>query len=123
MRIADKPTVDSGVEDGIKWITLVSPIPPAMNGYVQLPPDHPWRVADLAEQFAKIHGGITYGPDGDGWIGFDTLHSGDRWPGGLFEKFPRAQWHNDWTPALVAEEARDLARQVAEALAEDEAMR
>ena len=25
----------------------------------------------------EAHGGVTYGPDADGWVGFDTAHAGD----------------------------------------------
>lgn len=28
----------------------------------------------------EAHGGLTYGPDEEGWIGFDTGHAWDDWP-------------------------------------------
>lgn len=55
------------------------------NGYVSLPPDHPYHGADYDEIPVDVHGGITYGDaDGEDWkVGFDTAHSGDtsvNWP-------------------------------------------
>lgn len=46
-------------------------------GYVKLPADHPWRRLDADNIPVDVHGGITYGPDNDGWIGFDTMHPCD----------------------------------------------
>lgn len=52
-------------------------------GYVQLP----LRLRGLWQWFGDIpydlfdaHGGLTYGVDAGGWIGFDTAHAGDYWP-------------------------------------------
>lgn len=42
------------------------------TGYTQLP-----TVDDYAFTNAPVYGGITYGPDNDGWIGFDTMHNQD----------------------------------------------
>lgn len=75
------------------------------NGYVQLPPGHVER--EFAEAYAEVkrqdheadpdplfpwyipsgydaisaetHGGLTYGPDEQGWVGFDTSHACDDW--------------------------------------------
>jgi hypothetical protein len=40
-----------------------------------------------------VHGGLTYGPDADGWVGFDTSHAGDDWPNEEIAKYvqPRSQ--------------------------------
>lgn len=51
----------------------------AYNGYVKLLEDHPYRHADYDDIPVHCHGGLTYGPDDDGWVGFDTLHAGDVW--------------------------------------------
>lgn len=55
----------------------------AVNGYVLLPDGHPWRELDLCgedwERGPEVHGGITFGPDDTGWIGFDTAHAWDYW--------------------------------------------
>ncbi len=56
----------------------------AYNGYVSLPPDHPWHGLDYEDIPMDIHGGLTYSDiEGARWvIGFDTCHWGDtaqRW--------------------------------------------
>lgn len=51
-------------------------------GYVQLPPPlrHVWSWYDeIPYEEIEAHGGLTYGVDGAGWIGFDTSHLGDYW--------------------------------------------
>lgn len=62
-----------------------------LNGYVQLPAGHPdlFFMQTMQEVFdhpsaydyasVPVHGGWTYGPDVQGWIGFDTLHGSDYW--------------------------------------------
>lgn len=80
----------------------------SFNGYCQLPMSHPDRIiAEAYNDFEhndpdrrdrrswtlrpesnvgydilqdiEIHGGLTYGPDDEGWLGFDTGHAGDDW--------------------------------------------
>lgn len=65
------------------------------NGYVGLPPEHPWhgKSYDELNTVVDIHGGLTWSnnylpanekdPDGLWWIGFDTAHYQDNakvWP-------------------------------------------
>ncbi|MDN5726843.1 MAG: hypothetical protein L0G99_13080 [Propionibacteriales bacterium] len=57
-----------------------------------------------------VHGGITYGPAPDGWIGFDFLHAGDHWPGSPIPAFPRDA---ERTKADVLCEALNLCEQIA----------
>jgi hypothetical protein len=55
------------------------------NGYIGIPPEHPWFVKDYDSIEVNVHGGLTYSanrapnekPDGFWWIGFDTCHGGD----------------------------------------------
>ena len=119
MNTIDKPApqmsvVDHGVEDGIAWVTCRAPLWGAINGYVRVPDDHPWHGLDYDAEGMDpaVNGGLTFAK-GD-WIGFDTLHAGDWWPESSGPHF-----HDDycthWTPEMVAEETRKLARQVAEA--------
>lgn len=111
--------VDHGTVDGIRWATCRAPIYGAVNGYAQIPEDHPWfGLKDSWEEDTvfdglDMPGGMTYGPAADGWIGFDTLHLGDYWPGAPehWTKTARVVW----TPAMVAEEAAALAAQIARA--------
>jgi len=74
-----------------------------------------------------VHGGLTYGIDPDGWIGFDTAHAFDipyDADGNALSNNPIATMqakpgfgsdHNvDWKPADVVAETRRLAKQVNE---------
>ena len=47
------------------------------NGYIGLPPEHPWYNKHYNDIECNVHGGLTYAanhPDGYWWIGFDTAH-------------------------------------------------
>jgi hypothetical protein len=67
------------------------------------------------DDFLEVHGGVTYYQHP--WIGFDTAHAFDAWDG-EYDRTGAARnphkWDRLWTPALVSEEAKGLARQVAE---------
>lgn len=107
---------DSGVELGIQWATCTAPLYGAVNGYVRITEGHPWFGLGYDAIDVDVHGGLTFGSDSDGWIGFDTLHSGDIWPGLPSSlRFGPASWDKHWTPELVAEETKRLARQAAAA--------
>lgn len=56
------------------------------NGYIGVPPDHPYHGLDCDAINISIHGGLTYAgkknpktktKDGYWWIGFDTMHHYD----------------------------------------------
>lgn len=55
------------------------------NGYIGVPPEHPWFGKDYDDIDCSVHGGLTYGadhapkqePDGYWWFGFDTGHCED----------------------------------------------
>jgi hypothetical protein len=102
--------VAQGVEDGIEWFTYNAPLWGAINGYARIPEGHPWRGLNGETLDVKVNGGVTF--DSDNWIGFDTLHSGDYWPG-----VPHGPHDYDthWTAEMVANEAKALARQIAAA--------
>jgi hypothetical protein len=73
----------------------------SLDGYVRMPDGHPdRRLAETDDEvdramdtdpipfpFAvgfrhipvEVHGGLSDGPDGDGWVGFDTAHALDYW--------------------------------------------
>jgi hypothetical protein len=111
--------LERGVENGVEWFTYPAPLWGAVNGYAHLPEGHPWRDLDLQisayDEGPSVHGGVTYGPTSDGWIGFDTLHAGDNWPDSPRYSAPTS-WDREWTAEMVADEARSLARQIAEAV-------
>jgi hypothetical protein len=106
--------VDHGVERGIQWVTCQAPLYGAVNGYVKIPTDHHWHGLSYDEINVTVHGGLTYGGRESGWIGFDTIHSGDIWPDSGYQ-LPLTKWDKHWTAELVAEETRSLARKVAAA--------
>lgn len=55
------------------------------NGYIGVPPEHPWYGKDYYSIGCSVHGGLTYGgdhlpkqkPDGNWYFGFDTTHLDD----------------------------------------------
>ena len=111
-----KPTpqmkaVAAGIEDGVVWVTCEAPLYGAVNGYVRIPESHPWHGLDYDDIDVNVHGGLTYG-HGD-WVGFDCMHLGDYWPGSP-KHWPR-NGARQWTPELVAQETRKLAKAVAAA--------
>ncbi|WP_152597184.1 hypothetical protein [Bifidobacterium saguini] len=64
--------VHKGIEDGVEWRVMANDVFFAWQGYAQR---HVWRnlTADDIAPLVDVYGGITYGPDRYGWIGFDTL--------------------------------------------------
>lgn len=77
-----------GTEDGIAWATCPGPFEASINGYAQIPAEHPWAHVDAYYELdVDVHGGLTFGPEPGsrslasigGWIGFDTMHLHDRW--------------------------------------------
>lgn len=93
------------------------------NGYLGVPPGHPWYEQEYDNlENVHVHGGLTYSgrlQDNEyardepwqgmdiWWVGFDTVHVFDHdWQTG--------RWLRD--TEYVRNECRDLARQAAEAL-------
>jgi hypothetical protein len=101
-------SVAEGVEEGVEWAVCKAPpfAEPARNGYCRIPDDkRDW------EDLIDVHGGVTYG--GTNWIGFDTMHAGDYWPGNP-QLFTRLRNDDiEWTEEMVIEETKQMARQVA----------
>jgi hypothetical protein len=101
-----------------------------LNGYVQIPTE--LFNQDVAERVLRASGGITYGPDENGLVGFDTAHAGDWWaPDDLVSYLgPRRMefanemremaygipWGRRWTMDRLKEETERLAQQIAVAL-------
>ena len=139
-----------------------------LNGYVRLPEDHPQLSyamtgelnSPVRESFrpnaegryerhepgyhfiepVQAPGGWTYGPDEEGWIGFDTAHAGDVWDpvvardmlrrfslmeaqrtenyvGLIDEYFPFVPsgygWDRYWTPGRLVAELERIAEEFA----------
>ena len=104
---------------GINCMTQLGPF--TINGYIELPDNHPWLDEEEDLQFfdgVEVHGGITYHEGRI--IGFDTNHLGDG-------QHPEAQFANMGAPVFREEhvhiwtweeaeaETRRLADQVKEA--------
>ena len=108
----------------------------AINGYVKIPADHPWREFEGYDDLpVTVHGGLTFGPraaygnpfsgreepaitwaDTGGWVGFDTLHAWDMGDISVWDRdksFP--QMRSNWTQESVEVEVWGLADQVAQA--------
>jgi hypothetical protein len=92
-------------------------------GYARVPKGHLWDGLDYDDPALDgviVHGGITFaGPleeITDWWLGFDCAHAGDFIPGiaAAVGREPRSD-ERVWTEVDVRDEARKLARQIAEA--------
>lgn len=116
MNVKDFPLwnkiLDSGVEDGITWVTAKAPMYGAVNGYVRIDGPHPWKdIEDTWDIPTTVpFGEITFTKDN--WFGFDTLHTGQVWPDSPF-KYPG---DTQMTPGMVTEWAKQLARDAASAV-------
>lgn len=100
---APRPALRQWCYRHLECAAYASPLGHAVNGYVLIPADSPLLplsgahdiVAKAASWYAPpatsggydaiqqlitdIHGGMTYGADEQGWVGFDTAHAWDHW--------------------------------------------
>lgn len=85
-----------------------------VNGYVCLPETHVGHGAtyDQLNRSVRVHGGLTYGTDKDGWVGFDTGHGGDYWPG-LPDSLSNGPAVRTWDLERLYVEVESLAEQLA----------
>lgn len=120
-RIDDLEPLRQGVESGIHWKILFGPNQSFVNGYVQVPDNHPFYGLDYEDIDVNIHGGLTYAEEG--WIGFDTAHAFDIWTDEELSKYGGINTHEPfiedknphvviWTFDALEEETKKLARQV-----------
>lgn len=91
---------------GLRCALVRAPLYGAINGYVRFP-GFPYNLA----QEVDVHGGVTY--DRGDWLGFDTLHSGDWWPGMAEFRSTRYPEDRTWTEDEVAAETERMAASVA----------
>lgn len=105
-----------GEVDGIPWVAARAPIYEAVNGYCRLPDGHPWLSRDVERIATTVPWGeITYGTGN--WIGFDTLHAGQRWPAMTDFGLPIFEGDTLMTEDMVFGWAERLAGDAAAALA------
>lgn len=96
--------IRSWVAHGLHCAIVRAPLYGVINGYVLAGPSFTTEMADQVE----VHGGITYGPGP--WVGFDTLHDGDIWPG--TPDSWKTSWDREWDEAAVVTETERLAAEV-----------
>lgn len=85
-------------------------------GYVRTDFGDQWHCEDFTGfpyTAIEAHGGLTYGVDEGGWIGFDFAHAGDTCilDGEVQTDYGGVN-NTEWTPEDVAAECRKVARQV-----------
>lgn len=122
-RVIDRGIYDDG-KNQIEWMVAEAPFF-GVNGYVRIPTYHPWhdlsydKIHEMHEDL-EVHGGLTFADYG--WIGFDTAHAFDVWTGPYAPDkrydalHSETEWDVHWTVEQVISEAKNLARQVAEAM-------
>lgn len=55
--------ISHGVVDGIAWATAPGWRGNSINGYAQIPAEHPWADTTDTEQLpVEVHGGLSFGP-------------------------------------------------------------
>lgn len=85
--------VGHGTHAGIPWVARRVPggewMGNPVNGYIKIPEGHPWSLTDDYVDTGVPWGEITYRSGASGWIGFDTGHDGQWWPG---SEIRRAKW-------------------------------
>ena len=106
----------SGVESGHKYKVVQHPEMGHFCGYVQTNFSSPWTYDDIRGEFGhliSVHGGLTYGPDERGFVGFDCAHAGDVC---ILDDSTVTDYEmsnrKEWTPEAVEEECVDLANQI-----------
>jgi len=83
--------LDTWEHAGLACMVKASPLG-ALNGYVKLSPTHPDFGREYDDIDVEVHGGLTYGCDKAGWVGFDTLHAGDWWEPSQLPEAPGAEY-------------------------------
>lgn len=67
-----------GTRSGYGTEVSDEPVPAYYTGYVQTTLTHNDLCSDGGYiDRVEVHGGVTYGPDNAGWVGFDTNHAYD----------------------------------------------
>jgi len=120
--ITDGQVVRKWEHKGIPCALVVNPAG-GCNGYIQLPANSPrsWIEGDPYLTIpVNPRGGLTYLPDDERWIGFDTMHTGDRWRGNVYvPEDKRALWswyyqegEDPWNEDMVAKECEKMADRI-----------
>ena len=100
------------IDEGVRILVLRGPV--AICAYLGVPSAHPLAGFSYDDIPLDVHGGLTFGQDGDGskgdwpagwyWYGWDYAHSGDYCVyDGLRDRNVGA---HQWTPKEVVDEAK-----------------
>lgn len=105
--------IEEGVEQGHKYKVVQNPRLGHFCGYVQTNFGEEWHFDDLYPTLIECHGGLTYGVDSRGYVGFDCAHAGDV----CYLDGERVTDHamsmgKEWRVEDVEEECIRLARQI-----------
>lgn len=101
---------------GLRCKVLVGPVG-SLNGYVAVPKSHQAWGADYDNLDIDVHGGITFGQQGNAtlwndpdlyWFGFDTAHAGD------WVNYSDRPTDHRWTLSEVVNETENMAKQFSE---------
>lgn len=123
--LSDADAVREGTHEGLRYKVVVGPVG-NYCGYVRTAFDESWHYDDLQAWSGVLldtHGGVTYGVDSNGWLGFDCAHARDicvteddePLGGGVAVNYEHdSEGSVVWTPDAVAEECESLAEQVAD---------
>lgn len=113
--MSDQEVLDSGTANGHRF--EVRQIRGAhFAGYVRTNFGPGYSYEDLRGHMGSLvecHGGLTYGVDEDGWVGFDCAHAGDVCIlEGDVQKNHSMSTTKEWTVEDVAAECRSVCRQI-----------
>ena len=113
--VEDVKAVASGVAEGHKYKVLTTN-ESHFCGYVKTNFGDSWSYDDLRGYMGELispHGGLTYGVDPNGWVGFDCAHAGDVCilNGEVLSDHAISNT-KEWEVEDVEAECRKLARQV-----------
>lgn len=108
--------VESFVYDGRECLVTQHPKIGHYCGYARTPYQFSYTILQYPVSFIDVHGGLTYGVDDDGFIGFDCGHAGDECykDGELVTEpsFLPGEKKNLWNLTDVKDEVRHLADQL-----------
>lgn len=105
----------SGTHLGFDWFVLHNGMG-YRCGYVKIPVGHPWFGKDYNSLDVDVHGGLTYGPDEEGWVGFDCAHLYDAQDRTLPHSHQMKNYNGESvvrTTAFVRSECESLCQQAA----------
>lgn len=109
-------TLAEGVANGHKYKVVQNPDLGHFCGYVQTNFGTEWGYGEIRGHMSSLvdcHGGLTYGVDSRGYVGFDYAHSGDVCiKDGEVQTDHEMSARQEWTVEDVEAECRKVCRQI-----------